>query len=101
MNRFIDHLYTQVGTTSNYSAIANLHTLQIATEPAKKELVFQWKAAVFRSELKTTDCPETQTQNTILRTRQNYVCVSESFCGPIIDDKLLDFRELSSHIFSF
>jgi hypothetical protein len=28
---FIDHLYTQLGTTSNYSAIANLHTSQITT----------------------------------------------------------------------
>jgi hypothetical protein len=26
---FIDHLYTPLGSTSNYSAIANLHTLQI------------------------------------------------------------------------
>jgi hypothetical protein len=25
---FIDHLYTRLRTTSNYSAIANLHTLQ-------------------------------------------------------------------------
>jgi hypothetical protein len=32
---FIDHLYTQLGTTSNYSAIANLHTLQITTAFAK------------------------------------------------------------------
>jgi hypothetical protein len=31
VNGFIDHLYTSLGTTSNYSAIANLHTLQIAT----------------------------------------------------------------------
>jgi hypothetical protein len=26
---FIDHLYTRLGTTSNYSATANLHNLQI------------------------------------------------------------------------
>jgi hypothetical protein len=32
---FIDHLYTQRRTTSNYSAIANLHTLQITTAHAK------------------------------------------------------------------
>jgi hypothetical protein len=32
---FIDHFYTPLGTTSNYSAIANLHTLQITTAPAK------------------------------------------------------------------
>jgi hypothetical protein len=31
---FIDHLYTQVVTKSNYSAIANLHTLQITIAPA-------------------------------------------------------------------
>jgi hypothetical protein len=32
---FINHLYTQSGTTSNYSAIAYLHTLQITTAHAK------------------------------------------------------------------
>jgi hypothetical protein len=30
--KFIDHLYTQLGTTSNYSAIANIRTLQITTD---------------------------------------------------------------------
>jgi hypothetical protein len=53
---FIDHLYTPVATTSNYSALANLHTLQITTAPAKpfssllsssavscKRLVIQWR----------------------------------------------------------
>jgi hypothetical protein len=29
--RFIDHFNTQLVTTLNYSAIANLHTLQITT----------------------------------------------------------------------
>jgi hypothetical protein len=28
MIRFIDTLYTQLGTTGNYSAVANVHTLQ-------------------------------------------------------------------------
>jgi hypothetical protein len=32
---FIDHLYTQLGTTSNYSAITDLHTLRITTAEAK------------------------------------------------------------------
>jgi hypothetical protein len=32
---FIDHLYTKLETTSNYSATANLHTLQITTAHAK------------------------------------------------------------------
>jgi hypothetical protein len=32
---FIDHLYTQLETTINYSAIVNHHTLQITTAPAK------------------------------------------------------------------
>jgi hypothetical protein len=31
---FTGHLYTQLGTTSNYSTIANLHTLQITTAHA-------------------------------------------------------------------
>jgi hypothetical protein len=32
---FIDHLYTRLGTASNYNAIAHLHTSQITTAPAK------------------------------------------------------------------
>jgi hypothetical protein len=35
VNGFIDHLYTPLGTTSNYSATANLHNSQITTAPAK------------------------------------------------------------------
>jgi hypothetical protein len=35
VTRFIDHLYTRLGTTSNYSAITNLHNSQITTEPVK------------------------------------------------------------------
>jgi hypothetical protein len=31
----LTNLYTPLGTASNYSAIANLHTIQIATAPAK------------------------------------------------------------------
>jgi hypothetical protein len=32
---FIDHFCTPIGTTSNYKAIADFHTLQITTAPAK------------------------------------------------------------------
>jgi hypothetical protein len=39
VDRFIDHLYTPLGTTSNYSAIADLYTLQITTAPAKSSPV--------------------------------------------------------------
>jgi hypothetical protein len=35
VNGFIDHLYTRLGTTSNYIAIANLNTLQMTTVHAK------------------------------------------------------------------
>jgi hypothetical protein len=35
VNKFIDHLYRPFGTTCNYSAIANLHTLQNITAVAK------------------------------------------------------------------
>jgi hypothetical protein len=35
VNGFIGHLYTQLGTTSNYSVIANLHTIQITKACAK------------------------------------------------------------------
>jgi hypothetical protein len=34
-NGFIDHFNTWLVTTPNYSAIANLHTLQITTAHAK------------------------------------------------------------------
>jgi hypothetical protein len=35
VNRFIDQLHTRLWTTSTYSAIADLHNLQITTAPAK------------------------------------------------------------------
>jgi hypothetical protein len=35
VNEFFDHLYTPLGTTSNYRAIVVLHTSQIITAPAK------------------------------------------------------------------
>jgi hypothetical protein len=35
VDRFIDHLYTLLGATSIYNAIADLHTLQITTATAK------------------------------------------------------------------
>jgi hypothetical protein len=35
MNGFIYHLYTPLGTTSNYSAIGNPHNPQITTALAK------------------------------------------------------------------
>jgi hypothetical protein len=35
VNGFIDNLYTPLGTTSNYSNIAHLHTFQITTAPAE------------------------------------------------------------------
>jgi hypothetical protein len=35
VTQFIDHSYTQLITTSNYSAFANLHTLQIIRAHAK------------------------------------------------------------------
>jgi hypothetical protein len=34
-NGFIDHLHIRLGTTSNYTATANLHNSQITTGPAK------------------------------------------------------------------
>jgi hypothetical protein len=35
VNGFIDHLYTSLGTTSNYSATVNLHNSQITAALAK------------------------------------------------------------------
>jgi hypothetical protein len=35
VNRFVDHFYTQPGTTSNYSATTNLHNSQITTAPSQ------------------------------------------------------------------
>jgi hypothetical protein len=37
LNGFIDHLYTRLGTASNYSIIADIHTLQIATARVKPQ----------------------------------------------------------------
>jgi hypothetical protein len=37
VNGFNDYLYTRLGTTSNYSDIADLHTLQISTAHAKPQ----------------------------------------------------------------
>jgi hypothetical protein len=37
---FIDHLYTQLGTTSNYIAIANLHNSQITTAKSFPSLLY-------------------------------------------------------------
>jgi hypothetical protein len=31
---FLDTLFTQLGTTNNYSAVADLHTLQFTITPA-------------------------------------------------------------------
>jgi hypothetical protein len=38
VNGFVDHFYTPLGTTSNYSATTNLHNSQLTIAPAK---VFQ------------------------------------------------------------
>jgi hypothetical protein len=35
VTQFIDHLYTRLVSTSNYSATANHHNSQIVTAPAK------------------------------------------------------------------
>jgi hypothetical protein len=47
---FIDHLYTRLGTASNYSTIGNLHNSQIIIAPAKHVLAC-W---VFTSRSKVT-----------------------------------------------
>jgi hypothetical protein len=51
VNRFIDHLYTPLGTTSNYSATANLRTLQITASNIK---IFQART-LFNSCFLVTD----------------------------------------------
>jgi hypothetical protein len=40
--RFIDHLYTRLGTTRNYNSTANLHNSQITTAPAKPFPAVAW-----------------------------------------------------------
>jgi hypothetical protein len=45
-NRFTDHLYIQLKTTSNYSTTANLHTSQITTaffHPAVSSAAVPWQ----------------------------------------------------------
>jgi hypothetical protein len=44
VTRFIEHLYTQLVSTSNYSAITDPHTLQFATARTKSS-----QSAVFTS----------------------------------------------------
>jgi hypothetical protein len=48
VNGFVDHLYTPLGTTSNYSALDNLHTLQITTAHAKPQsfIIFRSRCLV-------------------------------------------------------
>jgi hypothetical protein len=43
---FIDTLYTQIGTTGNYSATANLHTLQFTATPTSVLSLLQSPLAV-------------------------------------------------------
>jgi hypothetical protein len=52
VNGFIDHLYTRLGTTSNYGATADLHTLQITTANTKS---FQPSATVTWQRLLTME----------------------------------------------
>jgi hypothetical protein len=42
VNAFIDHLYTPLGITSNYSAIVNLHNTKITTAAAKTFSSLLW-----------------------------------------------------------
>jgi hypothetical protein len=65
VNGFIDHLYTQLATASNYGSIAILHTLQITTAPAKpfSSLLFLHKP-LFIGPLHSKSC----TPKTTLRT---------------------------------
>jgi hypothetical protein len=49
---FTDHLYTQLQITSNYNAIANLHTLQITTTPTKPFPAY----CIFTSRFLVTAC---------------------------------------------
>jgi hypothetical protein len=52
---FIDHLYTPLGITSNYSAIANLHTLQFTVTPASVLTVLQSPLAIFWQRILTQE----------------------------------------------
>jgi hypothetical protein len=50
----IDHLYTPLGTTSNYSATANLHISQITAESAK--ILKVYIASVFKIGADKVNC---------------------------------------------
>jgi hypothetical protein len=47
VNGFIENIYTPLGTTNNYSAVADLHNSQITTTPAKP--IFQPAVITSRS----------------------------------------------------
>jgi hypothetical protein len=52
---FIDTLYTQLGTTGNYSATANLHTLQFTATPTSVLSLLQSPLAVSCQRILTQD----------------------------------------------
>jgi hypothetical protein len=55
VNVFINHLYTLLGTTSPYNAIADLHTLQITTAHNKPQSLIVFPSRCLVTALKNGD----------------------------------------------
>jgi hypothetical protein len=83
---FIDHLYIQIRTTSNYSAIPNLHTLQTTTTTAKsfpalcvftsrslETASISGDSSASRAQVLPSEPP---VQNSTLNYQQNYSAIS-------------------------
>jgi hypothetical protein len=60
VNEFIDHLYTRLGTTSTYNAIADLHPLQITIAHAKSS------QSAFTSRFLVTDLNDRDSSASVL-----------------------------------
>jgi hypothetical protein len=100
VNGFIDHLYTSLGTTSNYSAIANLHTLQITapnteSSPAcsvstSRSLVTACNSGDSSASRTQVFLPQLTVQNSCqLSTLFSVPCRAQLHCQPSTDSLLI------------
>jgi hypothetical protein len=78
VNVFIDHLYTRLGTTSNYSAIANLHNSQITRAHAKSS------QSAFTSRFLVTDLNSEDSSASVLTSLLSGEYPATEFIAPAI-----------------
>jgi hypothetical protein len=113
---FVDHLHTPPGTTSNFSAIANLHNSQITTAPAKpfssplylhqpfpRNGFWQWRFFIFprsgpvftpsRAEL-NSQLTGSESESYITTDGQSPICVGVKNPSGAYDQIFITVREL-------